>query len=266
MPPERQDEPRVATSRATAMGRRLALLLIVAAAMAVVWATGWHRHLTLEAVAANRDTLHAIVAQHRSIAVLAYVLIYVATVALSLPGGTAMTLTGGLLFGCFGGAMAAVVGATAGATIVFLIARTAMGDILASKAGPFLGKLRDGFSENALSYVLFLRLVPAFPFWLVNLAPAVLGVPLRTYVLGTFLGIIPGTLAIASAGAGLDAVITAAKADQAACLATHGSAVCPLSIKLGALLNAQLVAALVLLGVVALLPIVVQRRSRDEDV
>jgi uncharacterized membrane protein YdjX (TVP38/TMEM64 family) len=247
------------------MGRRLALLLIVVAAMALVWAMGWHRHLTLEAVAANRDTLHAIVAQHRSIAVLAYILIYLATVALSLPGGTAITLTGGLLFGSFGGAIAAVVGATAGATIVFLIARTAMGNILASSAGPFLGKLRDGFRENALSYVVFLRLVPAFPFWLVNLAPAVLGVPLRPYVLGTLLGIIPGTLAIASVGAGLDAVITAAKADQAACIAAHGSAVCPLSIKLGALLNAQLVAALFLLGTVALLPVVIRRRRQNKD-
>ncbi|MBX9587696.1 MAG: VTT domain-containing protein [Hyphomonadaceae bacterium] len=155
------------------MGRRLALLLTVATAMALVWAMGWHRHLTLEAVAANRDTLHAIIAQHRSIAVVAYILVYVATVALSLPGGTAMTLTGGLLFGSFGGAIAAVIGATTGATIVFLIARTAMGDVLASRGAPFLRKLRDGFRENTLSYVLFLRLVPAFPFWLVNLAPAV---------------------------------------------------------------------------------------------
>lgn len=198
--------------------------MIVVAAMALVWALGWHRHITLEAVAANRDLLHDLLARHRSLALLAYVAAYVAIVGLSLPGGTVLTLTGGLLFGWLGGALAAVVGATAGATIVFLIARTAMGDILAGRAGPFLGKLRDGFKENALHYVLFLRLVPAFPFWLVNLAPAVLGVPLRAYVVGTFLGIIPGTLAIAAVGAGLDAVIAAAKADMAACVAAQGPA------------------------------------------
>jgi uncharacterized membrane protein YdjX (TVP38/TMEM64 family) len=248
-----------------AVARRLAPLMIVLAAMAIVWTMGWHRHLTLEAVAANRDNLHDIIAQHRTLALLAYVSIYVVIVGLSLPGGTVLTLTGGLLFGWLGGALAAVVGATAGATIVFLIARTAMGDMLASRAGPLLGKLRDGFSRNALNYMLFLRLVPAFPFWLVNLAPALLGVSLRSYVVGTFLGIIPGTLAIASMGVGLDAVIAAAKADLVSCVAAQGAAACELSIKPGALLNAQLVAALVLLGIVALLPLLIRRRRRRDS-
>jgi uncharacterized membrane protein YdjX (TVP38/TMEM64 family) len=140
-----------------------------------------------------------------------------------------------------------------------------MGDMLASRAGPLLGKLRDGFSRTALNYMLFLRLVPAFPFWLVNLAPALLGVSLRSYVVGTFLGIIPGTLAIASMGVGLDAVIAAAKADLVSCVAAQGAAACELSIKPGALLNAQLVAALVLLGIVALLPLLIRRRRRRDS-
>ena len=203
VPPGRGDEPAAAAPATAGAWRRFAPLMIVVAVMALVWVTGWHRHVTLEAVAANRDWLHDLIEQHRSVALLAYIAVYIAIVGLSLPGATVLTLTGGLLFGWLGGALAAVVGATAGATIVFLIARTAMGDLLAGRAGPFLGKLRDGFKQNALHYVLFLRLVPAFPFWLVNLAPAVLGVPLRAYVVGTFLGIIPGTLAIASVGAGL---------------------------------------------------------------
>jgi uncharacterized membrane protein YdjX (TVP38/TMEM64 family) len=113
--------------------------------------------------------------------------------------------------------------------------------------------------------VLFLRPVPAFPFWLVNLAPALLGVPLRSYVVGTFLGIVPGTFAIASMGAGLDAVIAAAKADLASCVAAQGAAACELSIKPGALFNAQLVVALVLLGIVALLPLLIRQWRRRES-
>ena len=149
-------------------------------------------------------------------------LVYAITVALSMPGGLVLTVAGGLLFGWLVGGLAAVVGATTGATIVFLVARTALGEALSERAGPWLAKLREGFKEEALSYMLFLRLVPAFPFWFVNIAPAMLGVPLRTYVIGTFFGIIPATFAFASAGAGLDSVIMAAKAEHAACVARKG--------------------------------------------
>ena len=97
-----------------------------------------------------------------------------------------------------------------------------MGDTLSQRAGPWLAKLSEGFQKDALSYMLFLRLVPAFPFWFVNIAPAVLGVPLKTFVLGTFVGIIPATFAFASAGAGLDSVIMAAKNEHAACVAAEG--------------------------------------------
>ena len=107
------------------------------------------------------------------------------------------------------GAPVTVVAATIGATIIFLIAKSSFGEALAAKAGPWIGKLRKGFQENALSYLLFLRLVPAFPFVVVNLAPALLGVPLRTYVIGTLFGIIPGTTAYSMAGAGLGSVVEA---------------------------------------------------------
>jgi uncharacterized membrane protein YdjX (TVP38/TMEM64 family) len=233
--------------------------------MVLVWAGGWHKQLTLDNIAANRDALQHAIAQHRGLAVLAYVAVYAAVAGLSLPGGTVLTLTGGLLFGWLIGGVAAIVGATAGATIVFLIARTALGETLAHKTGPLLGKLRDGFKQNALSYVLFLRLVPAFPFWLVNLAPALLGVPLGTYVLGTFIGIIPGTLAIASVGAGLDAVIAAAEAEYAACITAKGPAACTLAINAGALVNKQLIAALALLGAVALIPVAWRKRRQSTD-
>jgi uncharacterized membrane protein YdjX (TVP38/TMEM64 family) len=162
---------------------------------------------------------------------------------------------GGLMFGWVIGGLATVVGATIGATILFLIARTAVGGLLSEETAPWLAKLREGFKQDALSYLLFLRLVPAFPFWFVNVAPAVLGVPLKTYVIGTFLGIIPATFAFASAGAGLDSVIMAAKAEYAQCLAQKGAESCKLMIHLSSLVTKELILALLLLGVVALIPV-----------
>ena len=265
MPFEKKCTPAAKTTKILHASLRIALPAIVLGVTALAWSLGWHRHLTLDAVATNRDWLQALIVQHQRLSMLVYTALYIAIVGLSLPGGTVLTLTGGLLFGWLGGAIAAVVGATAGATIIFLVARSAIGDVLESRAGPHLQKICDGFQQNAFNYVLFLRLIPAFPFWLVNLAPAMLGIPLRAYFFGTLLGIVPGTVAIASVGAGLDAVIAAAKADQAACVAAHGEGVCSLSISMGALMNPQLVAALVLLAFVALLPVLVRRHRRTES-
>ena len=136
-------------------------------------------------------------------------LVYAAVVALSVPGGAILTIAGGFLFGIVPGALYVLVGATAGATIVFLIARTALGDALRARAGPRIRRMEEGFRRDALSYLLVLRLIPLFPFWLVNIVPAFLGVPLSTYVLGTFVGIIPGSLVFASVGNGLGAVFDA---------------------------------------------------------
>ena len=130
--------------------------------------------------------------------------------------------------------------------------------------GPGSAKLSEGFQKDALSYMLFLRLVPAFPFWFVNIAPAVLGVPLRTFVLGTVMGIIPATFAFASAGAGLDSVIMAAKNEHAACVAAKGADACPIKIHASSLLTKELVLALVLVGLVALIPVVLKRWKRGE--
>ena len=234
-------------------------LLVLAAIMALVFAMGWHKQLTLENIAANRDKLQGFIAANKVLSIVAYIGLYAAAVAVSLPGALLLTLTGGLLFGWIAGGLAAVAGATLGATAVFLIAKTAFGETLAAKAGPALVKLQDGFKENALSYLLFLRLVPVFPFFLVNLAPALLGVPLSTYLVGTFIGIIPGTFAYASAGAGLDGVIATAKAEYQDCVAAKGQAACELSVKLGNIINTETKIAFVLLGVVALIPILLKR-------
>lgn len=226
--------------------------------MALVIGMGWHQHLTLERIVLHRALLKQYLAENAIIAPLFYMTLYIVVVALSLPAGLVLTLTGGLLFGWFLGGLMAVFSATVGATIIFLAARSSLGEALGEKAGPWLQKLRDGFKENALSYLLFLRLVPLFPFWLVNLAPAVLGVPLGTYMLGTFIGIIPGTFAIASAGAGLDSVVAAAAHQHAVCVAAKGADACELKIDAGSLATKELLIA-ALLGVVALAPIAIKK-------
>jgi uncharacterized membrane protein YdjX (TVP38/TMEM64 family) len=248
---------------AHAMLRRYALPVLIAGALAFVLMRGWHQQLTLENVVEQRERFHLFLAQHAAASVLGYVALYALLVALSLPCGLVLTVAAGLLFGWMLGTLAAMAGATLGAILVFLIARTAVGDSLSLRAGPWLAKLARGFQKDALSYMLFLRLVPAFPFWFVNIAPAVLGVPFKTFVLGTILGIAPATLAFASAGAGLDSVILGAKNEYAACIARNGADACTLKINASSLLTRELIGALVLVGLVALIPVVLKRWRRS---
>jgi uncharacterized membrane protein YdjX (TVP38/TMEM64 family) len=245
--------------------KRWAPLGVLAALMGLAFAFGWHEYLSFKTIGLNYEALKDFISENLVVALLAYVALYIIVIALSLPGGLVMTLSGGLLFGWLLAATATVVGATIGATIVFLIAKTSFGEALAAKAGPWLGKLRDGFQENALSYLLFLRLVPAFPFFVVNLAPALLGVPLRTYVLGTFFGIIPGTTAFSVLGAGLGSAIESQNAIYNACLAEHGSnaaTACTYTIDTKALVTPELLSAFVLLGMVALIPVALKNWSK----
>lgn len=263
MAAERNDPSRMGSAR-MALRRWLPLVVIVAA-MALVFGMGWQRYISFKTVGTNYQALQEAIAANLALALLAYVLLYILVVSLSLPGALVLTLTGGLLFGWFTGTLATIVGATIGATVIFLIARSSLGEALAPRAGPWLGKLREGFKENALSYLLFLRLVPVFPFWLINLAPAVLGVPLRTYVIGTAIGIVPGTLAFSVAGSGLGSVVEAQNASYAACLASQSvnpDAACPYTIDPSALITKELLVALALLGLVALIPIAYKKWSK----
>jgi len=185
--------------------RLLPVVVLVAAAIGV-FASGLHNYLTFDALSEHRETLLTLVDRHTVLAPLAFIAIYAAATAMSLPGGLILTIAGGFLFGTWQGGLYVVIGATLGATAIFLIAKTALGDTLKRKAGPRMAKMEAGFKENEFSYLLILRLVPLFPFWLVNLVPALLGVALPTYVIATFVGIIPGSFAYASAGNGLGAV------------------------------------------------------------
>lgn len=238
--------------------KRLLPLVVLAAIMALGYTMGWHKYLSFKTIGVNYDFLKSYIDQHFVLALAAFMAIYIAAVALSAPGGLILTLAGGLLFGWKVGIPATVVAATIGASILFLIARSSFGETLAAKAGPALEKFREGFNKNALSYLLFLRLVPIFPFVLVNIAPALLGVPFRTYVTGTLFGIIPGTAAFSVAGAGLGSVVEAQNKVYQDCLAANPSnpdVACPYTIDTSALLTKELLVAFALLGVVALIPV-----------
>lgn len=200
-------DPAVASpvKSASALKRFVPLVVLVVAIVAF-FGLGLHRYLSFETLQQNREALLDFVGQHPWLAPLIFVAVYAAVIALSVPGGAVLTIAGGFLFSTIPATLYVVVGATTGAALVFLIAKTALGDLLRAKAGPRVRRMERGFHENAFSYLLVLRLIPLFPFWLVNIVPAFLGVGLGTYVVATFIGIIPGSFVYASVGNGLGAV------------------------------------------------------------
>jgi len=227
--------------------RRLAPVLILLVAIGLAFAFGLHEHLSIEVLREHRAFLNGFVAEQALLAALAFIGLYALTTMLWLPVGAVLTMAGGFLFGVTYGTLYVVVGATLGATAIFLIARYALGDLFRAKAGPFVARMEAGFSENALSYMLVLRLIPLFPFFIVNLVPAFLGVSLRIYVVGTFFGIIPGTLVFILAGAGLGSIF-----DQGGAL-TLQSVVTP-----------EIVAGLIGLTLLSLLPVAYKRMKAKQ--
>lgn len=222
--------------------RRFLPIALVAAALALAYALGVHEFLSLEQLRLHHRTLLAFVAAHPVTAPLGYAAIYALAVALSLPGAVVLTVAGGFLFGAWLGTGLTVIAATTGATLIFLAARSAFGDLLRARAGPALRRMEEGFRRDAFSYLLMLRLIPLFPFFLVNLVPAFLGVRLRTYVAATLLGIIPATLVFTLAGCGLDRLVEG-----------RGD------VSLDSLLTPEMVAALSGLALLALAPVLYRR-------
>lgn len=242
---------------------RLLPLVILLAVPVLAWVLGLNRFLSFDLLAQYHATLKAWVAEHQLLAILAYTVFYAVATALSLPAGLLITVTGGLLFGWIIGGSATVIGATLGATGLFLVAKTSLGAGLAKQAGPWLEKLSEGFRKDAFNYLLFLRLVPAFPFWLVNLVPAIFGMALGPYVLATLIGIIPGTFAFSYIGTGLESVIEAATQSYHLCLdgksAIEAAAQCHLSIDASKLVTREILIALGALAAISLLPVAVKR-------
>ena len=187
--------------------RRLPLLVI--GLVAVLGFVLLRDHLTFEALRENREALLAIRDAHYALTVLGFILAYVLIVGFSLPGGLLATLTGGFLFGTFPGVLYNVTGATLGAIAIFLAARWGLGDRLAARMEGSEGlvkRLKAGIDDTQWEMLFLIRLLPAVPFFLANLLPALVGVPLYRFAITTFLGIIPGSLVYTSVGAGLGEV------------------------------------------------------------
>ena len=189
--------------------KRFWLLGVLIVGLALFFLLDLDRFITIDALRAHRAELSQFVATHFALAIIVYMLAYAISIAFSLPVGAIMTTLGGFFFGTVLGGGLAVMAATVGATALFLAAKTALSESLRARAGPLLRKMEDGIREDALNYLLVLRLVPIFPFFLVNMTAGLLGMRLRDYVLATFFGIMPGGLVYASVGNGLGAVFDA---------------------------------------------------------
>jgi uncharacterized membrane protein YdjX (TVP38/TMEM64 family) len=242
---------------------RLWPLVAIALVVAVVYGMGWHRELSLQTLVRHRAVIDDFVAEHQLAAIAAFIALYIAVAALSIPAGAVLTTIGGFLFGSVVGALSAIVGATIGATIIFLIAKSALGEHLLRRAGPRAARFAEGFRADAFCYMLFLRLVP-FPFWLVNLAPALFGVRLTTFVTATAIGIIPACFAFAFFGAGLDSAIAAQEQVYRACLAA-GRGDCGSDLDPKVMLTPELLGALAVLAAVGLIPVVLKRFRRPRS-
>jgi uncharacterized membrane protein YdjX (TVP38/TMEM64 family) len=219
--------------------KKLAVLLLFVAGWGLFFALGGGRYLTVEALKANRAALLGYTQSHYWTMLAVTAAVYTAATALSIPGGAVLSMAIGFLFGRWVGTSLIVFAATLGTALVFLAARYVFAEAAQRRMGARAGQIVAGFRENAFNYLLFLRLVPLFPFWLVNLVPAFTGISLRTYVAATALGIIPGSFAFANLGQSLGRLETA-----------------------GDLLSPETLGAFALLGLLALVPVFVRRYRR----
>lgn len=215
---------------------KLLILALFVGGVIAFFAFGGQKYLNLETLKANRDALIQYAEQHYALALLIGFLIYTVSTALSLPGGLILSLAVGLVFGRWAGTVLIVFAATLGATLVFLAARYLFANMARKKIGGLAQKINVGFTKDAFNYLLFLRLVPLFPFWLVNLAPAFTNVSLKTYVSATAIGILPGTFVFANLGQNLGRISSSKD-----------------------LLTPPIIGAFVLLGVFALIPVLYKK-------
>jgi len=228
------------TPRPVAVRRFVPLGILVLAGVAFI-ALGGHRFVTFSALADNKQWLCGTVAKSGAKGVFAFILAYAGFVAVSVPGAALLTIAGGFLFGPWLGTSYAVIGATLGATLVFLAARIGLAGLL-TRAGPWIRLFESGFRNNALSYLLVLRLVPVFPFWLVNLVAGAVGLSLPVYLFGTFIGIIPVTFVYASLGNGFGTLVEEGRHPD-----------------LGVLFHPSIILPILGLAALALLPVVYKR-------
>lgn len=181
-------------------------LLIIAIILATAIYFKWYEYLSFSSLQQHHKLISSWVDQHYLKAVIGFMVVYIIAIAISLPGGVFLTLAGGFMFGPWLSTIYVVISATIGASLIFLAVKTAFGEWLANKASGWIAKLERGFQHNAFAYLLSLRLVPIFPFWVINIVPALLNIPLRTFFFATLIGIIPGTFVYCLVGNGLSAL------------------------------------------------------------
>lgn len=200
------------------------------------------QYLSLEALKANRDNLLAYTDAHYVSSVLIFIALYCLQTAFSLPGAAIFTLAGGFLFGSFVGTLYVNIAATSGATLAFLASRYLLRDWVERKFGERLGSIQEGFAKNAFSYLMTLRLIPLFPFFLVNLVSGLTRIRLGIYVLATAIGIIPGSFVYANAGRQLGTINS-----------------------LSEIASPRVLGAFALLGLLALVPIFYRKIARKQS-
>ncbi|NDW06130.1 TVP38/TMEM64 family protein [Jiella pacifica] len=233
----------VGSTKSSGLSRYLPILVLLAA-LATAYMLGLHRYLSLQAFLDSRDVLKEWVSANVFLSGLGFILLYAGLVAVSFPAASLVTVASGFLFGWLIGGTLTVIGATLGATILFLAARTAFGDVLRKKSGGAIARFAAGFRDDAFAYLLILRLTPVLPFFVVNVAPAFFDVTLGTYVVTTFLGIIPGSMVYAFLGSGLDqALVNAGEND----------------VSIGDLVTPEMTIALVGLAALAILGVVLKK-------
>jgi uncharacterized membrane protein YdjX (TVP38/TMEM64 family) len=221
-------------------------LALVLCGLAIGYSLGWQRYLSLTYLADSQEGLKQTVAQNRALAMVIFGIVYTLAVAFSFPAASVLTIFGGFLFGWLAGGLLVAIAATCGATLIFLAARSAFGETLIRRAGGAAARLAQGFRDNAFLYLLVLRLAPIFPFFVVNVAPALFNIKVRTYVAATLIGILPATFTYAYLGQSIQSVLDAAKL----------SGQTP-SIK--DLVTPQLQLAFLLLALLAFVPIIVRK-------
>ncbi len=201
--------PPVSSETPKSLWKRVAPVVVVIAGLAAFFLLGLDKYFSLDALRDNREALRSWVEASPMLALAIFTLAYASAVAISFPGASVLTVFGGFLFGLWPGVPAIVIAATLGGTVIFLASKTALSGMLGKRVGSFTEKMEKGFREHELNYMLLLRLVPVFPFWAVNIGAGVVGVSLRTFVIGTLLGIIPGSFVYASIGNAADAAFDA---------------------------------------------------------
>ncbi len=186
--------------------KKIALALVGIGAVILFFSFDLQRFLTLAALKANRQILVDYYVAHQLVMVAGFMAVYIIQTALSLPGAAILSLAAGAIFGSIMGTVYANIAATLGATLAFLITRYLLRDVVLNKFGSKLEGMNRELEERGFSYLLFLRLVPLFPFFLINLSAGLTRLPLRTFFLGTMLGIIPGGFVYVNAGASLASI------------------------------------------------------------